>query len=119
MLERQRAYTKAVERRRGKIVRWLFHREGRPIRDPYNAWQKACAEADLVGKIPHDFRRTAVRNLERSGVSRSVAMKLVGHRTESMYRRYAIVNEADLSEGVAKLATLNSGTIGAQSPNFR
>ena len=58
-----------------------------------------------------------MRNLERAGVSRSVAMKLTGHKTESVYRRYAIVSEADLSEGVEKLAALHGsgGTIGAQS----
>lgn len=37
---------------------------------------------------------------------RSVAMKLTGHKTESVYRRYAIVSEADLSDGVRKLAAL-------------
>jgi hypothetical protein len=51
-----------------------------------------------------DFRRTAVRNLERAGVSRSAAMKMVGHRTESIYRRYAIVCERDLREAGEKLA---------------
>ena len=56
--------------------------------------------------------RTAVRNLERAGMSRSVAMKLTGHKTESPYRRYAIVSEADLSAGVAKLAALHASEAG-------
>ena len=61
----------------------------------------------VPARVPHDFRRTAVRNLERSGVPRSVAMKLVGHKTEAVYRRYAIVAERDLAEGVARLAALH------------
>jgi hypothetical protein len=52
----------------------------------------------------HDFRRTAVRKLERTGVPRSVATKLTGHRTEAVYRRYAIVSDADLRAASAKLA---------------
>jgi integrase len=61
--------------------------------------------------LRHDFRRTAVRNLERAGVSRSVAMQLTGHRTEAVYRRYAIVSEQDLGEGLEKLGQLGTGTI--------
>jgi integrase len=57
-------------------------------------------------RIPHDFRRTAVRNLERAGVSRSVAMKMTGHKTEAIYRRYAIVSEQDLHEAARKLAAV-------------
>ena len=68
------------------------------------SWGKACAAAGYPTKIPHDFRRTAVRNFERAGVSRSVAMQITGHKTESVYRRYAIVSESDLREGLAKLA---------------
>lgn len=45
-----------------------------------------------------------MRNLERAGISRSVAMKLTGHKTEAVYRRYAIVDSAAQREGVAKLA---------------
>jgi hypothetical protein len=47
----------------------------------------------------------------KSTVSRSVAMKLTGHKTEAVYRRYAITSAADLSEGVGKLATLHSGSV--------
>jgi integrase len=129
LLERQRAHTTAVERRLGQIIPWVFHRDGRPIRDFYHAWKSACQRAatvregalervvrpELLGRIPHDLRRTAVRNLERAGVSRSVAMKLTGHRTESVYRRYAIVAEADLREGVAKLAVLHGGSRGSDA----
>jgi hypothetical protein len=38
--------------------------------------------------------------MERGGLSRSVAMQLTGHKTEPVYRRYAITSEADLREGV-------------------
>ena len=56
------------------------------------------------------FAQTAVRNLERAGVPRSVAMKLTGHLTEAVYRRYAIVVQSDLREGVAKLSRLHENT---------
>jgi hypothetical protein len=41
--------------------------------------------------------------MERRGLSRSVAMQLTGHKTESVYRRYAITSEADLREGIDRL----------------
>ena len=103
VFERQRAYTDDVQRRQGKVVPYVFHRAGRPIKEFYGAWRGACKRTGLIGMIPHDLRRTAVRNLERAGVSRSVAMQLVGHETESIYRRYAITTERDLADGVANL----------------
>ena len=79
------------------------------------SWRAACLAAGLPGRIPHDFRRTAVRNLERAGVPRSTAMKMVGHETESVYRRYAIVDEVMLQEGGAKLAAYSEGKVGTVS----
>jgi len=112
VLERQREPTRAIERATGTIIPWVFHRAGRPIKSFRRAWLTACKRAGVADRIPHDFRRTAVRNLERAGVPRSTAMKLVGHKTESIYRRYAIVDEAMLKEGAAKLQTLHE----AQAP---
>jgi Phage integrase family len=72
-----------------------------------DTWAEACRKAGLPALLFHDLRRSAVRNLERAGVSRSVAMKLTGHKTESVYRRYAIVAESDLRGGSAKLTALS------------
>jgi len=108
VLHRQRKLTSDLERETGEKIPWVFHRRGKRILDFRGAWKKACRLAKVPGRIPHDFRRTAVRNLERAGVSRSVAMKITGHKTESVYKRYAIVSEADLSEGLTKLARLHA-----------
>ncbi|MQG57758.1 MAG: site-specific integrase, partial [SAR202 cluster bacterium] len=85
------------------ICPWVFHRNGRPIKSLTRAWRAACKAAGCPGRVPHDFRRTAVRNMERAGVPRKVAMTLVGHRTEAMYRRYDIVTDGDLHDAAAKI----------------
>jgi hypothetical protein len=69
----------------------------------------------LSGKLRHDFWRTAVRSMERAAVPRSVAMKITGHKTESVYRRYAIVDAAASDEGLAELATLHQADVQVSS----
>jgi len=94
ILERQLERTRQFEKATGRIIPCVFHRDGTPIKDYYDAWDKACSLAGVPDRLAHDLRRTAVRNLERAGVARSAAMKTTGHKTESIYRRYAIVDEA-------------------------
>jgi integrase len=102
LLAAQKAEQEALQQR-GMICRSVFHRNGKPIKGFRAAWTSACIAAGLPGRIPHDLRRSAVRNMERAGLSRSVAMQLTGHKTEAVYRRYAITSEADLREGVDRL----------------
>jgi integrase len=107
LLVRQLEKTAELEPRTGRIISWLFHRDGKPIRDFRKAWKVACQRAGVVGKVPDDFRRTAVRNLERAGVSRSAAMMMVGHRSESIYRGITHTDEVVLVESAAKLASFH------------
>ena len=59
--------------------------------------------AGRAAVTPHDLRRCAARNLSRAGVPEQVAMKITGHKTASMYRRYRIVDERDLREATQRL----------------
>ena len=102
VLEGQRAKHEAL-RKKGIICPWVFHRDGQPIREIKRAWKTACKKAGLLGKIPYDFRGTAVRNLIRAGVPEAVAMKMTGHKTRSVFDRYNIVDEADLFDAARHL----------------
>jgi hypothetical protein len=79
--------------------------DGSPVEDFREAWSKMC-ESAKVDVLWHDFRRTAVRNLIRAGVSRDVARKISGHETESIFSRYNITDENDMADAAkdSKLA---------------
>lgn len=132
LIDRQRAYTTAVERRQGALVPWVFHREGSLIGDFHRTWAGAIDRAahegegalrrlvrpGLVGRLVHDLRRTAARTLIRAGVAQHVVMQLCGWKTDAMFRRYAIVDGRDLEAAVARLATALPGSAGGYSGGY-
>lgn len=106
LLETLRAHhvaTKQLERERGFIIPWVFHRRGRRILRFLASWQTACRKAGVPGMLFHDLRRTAVRNMVRAGVPERVAMQISGHKTRAIFERYNITSEGDLRDAARRI----------------
>ena len=112
---------------------FVFTREdGSPVRDFRDAWWKACIRAGLgrfqcrdcqqtvttgrkcslcnskkkakyVGLHFHDLRRTGIRNMSRKGIAENVGMLISGHKTNSVYRRYNIIDMEVIKEATTKI----------------
>ena len=65
--------------------------------------------AGCPDRIPHDFRRPAVRNLVRAGVPARVPMQLTGHKTRAVFERYNITSPNDLREAALRLDAYGGG----------
>jgi len=97
-IARRKAATK------GLITPWVFHRDGACVKSIQTAWEIARRKANVPGRLLHDFRRTAVRNLKRGGWSDTEIMNMVGLKTLSMLIRYSITTEDDILRKAALIA---------------
>ncbi len=82
---------------------YVFHRNGRPIKDFRESWAQACEAAGVPDLLFHDLRRSGVRRMDLNNIPRSVAMKISGHKTETVYKRYAIVTTDDVRRALQQV----------------
>jgi integrase len=90
----------------------VFLYEGKPIKQLSRTFRTALREAGIKNFRFHDLRHCAATNLRRAGVDTATAMKIVGHKSEKMWKRYNAIEEGDLLNAASKLNTyLQSNTL--------
>ena len=110
VIKEQREWILSLQKEYDEIIPWVFINPKTRDRIRYfrRPWIKACQQTGLSGRIFHDFRRTAIRNMVRAGVPEVVAMQISGHKTRSVFDRYNIVSETDLREAARRISSSHS-----------
>lgn len=124
LLREQVERVKALAKQLNRVIPCVFpnplkgKHHGKPMKDIKTAWKTATKKAGLAGALPHDFRRTACRNMIRANVPQTVAQRISGHRTASVFSRYNITSDSDLKDVALKIHRHghNLGTISTPTP---
>ena len=113
------------------VLKNMTRKDG-PVFDATNlrwAWAEACAKIG-VGKFDkehrkyeglkiHDLRRSAARNLRKAKVPEDVAMKITGHKTACVFRRYAITDGEDVRDALIQVGQYNADAVRSAENNAK
>lgn len=92
-----------LKERRDLSIRHVFTFRGKPLLRVSRSFRTALKDAGIEDLRFHDLRHCAATNLRRGGVDTATAMKIVGHKSEKMWKRYNAIEEKDLQKAVLKV----------------
>ena len=93
----------------------VFLIKGKSVRSIKTAFKAACRRAKITGFLFHDFRHTAITNMRRAGIDHLTIMRITGHKTLEVFKRYNSFQESDLKEAASRFNTYL--TLAHQSEN--
>jgi integrase len=107
LIERRKEARSAKTESGVMVSALVFHRDGARIDEFRKSWATACEKSGCEGLLFHDLRRSAARQLIRSGTSKDVAKMVGGWKTDSMFSRYNVTGEEDLRAAMEAVTKYN------------
>ncbi len=98
-----RAALQRLAKVRSLASRHVFSYKGKPLRRISRSFKTALKDAGITDFRFHDLRHCASTNLRRAGVDTATAMRIVGHKSEKMWKRYNSIAERDLTQAAQKV----------------
>ena len=83
----------------------VFLVQARSIGSVKTAFKAACRRANIKGFKFHDFRHTAVTNMRRAGIDHLTIMRITGHKTMEVFKRYNSFHRDDLRAAASQFNT--------------
>jgi len=84
---------------------YVFLVNGKSVHSIKTAFKASCRRAKLQGFRFHDFRHTAVTNMRRAGIDHLTIMRITGHKTPEVFKRYNSFLEGDLKDAAHRFNT--------------
>lgn len=89
----------------GVRVPYVFTRYGHRVKSIKRVFTRVRQETGITNAVFHDLRHTATTNLRRAGVDALTAMKITGHKTMAVFKRYNTIDEQDLKAAQRRMDT--------------
>jgi integrase len=89
----------------GRRIPYVFTCNGQRLKSIKRVFTLVRQETGITNAVFHDFRHTATTNLRRAGVDSLTAMKITGHKTMAVFKRYNTIDEQDLKAAQRRIDT--------------